>query len=215
MRNSLANVSIGVLTCLFLACAAIPANAQNIPPEVLAYPEVIFYNGNVTTVDEKFSIKQAIAIRGNKIFKVGTDAEVLRFAGPNTRKIDLKGRSLIPGLIDSHSHVQATATDRYGKELAELPGRFARMRISEAKNWASGKEDIRAVVKKARPGEWVIGSILRGTFLTQMTKKELDEVSPLNPIVIYERPSVGVGNTLAVKEIVETYGPDVDGLVKD
>jgi predicted amidohydrolase YtcJ len=89
------------------------------------------------------------------------------------------------------------------------------MRISEAKNWASGKEDIRAVVKKAKPGEWVVGSILRGTFLTQMTKKELDEVAPLNPIVVYERPSVGVGNTLAVKEIVETYGSDVEGLLKD
>ena len=91
-----------------------PAVAQTLPPEVLAYPEVVFYNGKVTTVDEKFSIKQANAVRGNKIFKVGTDAEVMRLAGPNTRKIDLKGKSLIPGLIDSHSHVQATATDRYG-----------------------------------------------------------------------------------------------------
>jgi predicted amidohydrolase YtcJ len=214
MRTILRSSALAALAWL-LSALLVPSLAQNLPPEVLAYADVVFFNGNVTTVDEKFSIKQAIAIRGNKILKVGTDAEALRLAGPNTRKIDLKGRSLIPGLIDSHSHVQATATDRYGKELAELPGRFARMRVSEAKNWASGKEDIRAIVKKARPGEWVIGSILRGTFLTQMTKKELDEVSPLNPIVVYERPSVGVGNTLAVKEIIETYGSDVDGLLKD
>src|ERR1700750_916532 len=91
---------------LMLSAMTLPAAAQTIPPDVLAYPEVIFHNGQVTTVDEKFSIKQAIAIRGNTIFKVGTDAEVLKFAGPNTRKIDLKGKSLIPGLIDSHSHVQ-------------------------------------------------------------------------------------------------------------
>src|SRR6478609_7787129 len=167
----------GMSTLALMLSATLPAAAQNIPPEVLAYPDVIFHNGQVTTVDEKFSIKQAIAVRGNKIFKVGTDADVLRLAGPNARKIDLKGKSLIPGLIDSHSHVQATATDRYGKELAELPGRFARMRVSEAKNWATGTEDIRAVVKKARPGDWVVGSILRGTFLTQMSTKELDEVS--------------------------------------
>ncbi len=211
MRNVIASLVFAILAFLF----SVPASAQNIPPEVLAYPELILYNGSVITVDEKFSIAQAIALRGNKIFKVGTNDAILKFAGPNTRKIDLKGRSVIPGLIDSHSHAQATATDRYGQELAEIPGKFARMRISEAKNWASGKEDIRSVVKKAKPGEWVVGSILRGTFLTQMTKKELDEVSPLNPIVVYERPSVGVGNTLAIKEIVNLYGTDVDGLLKD
>ncbi len=211
MRNVFASFVFAILAALF----SVPASAQNIPPEVLAYPELILYNGSVITVDEKFSIAQAIAIRGNKVFKVGTNDAILKFAGPNTRKIDLKGRSVIPGLIDSHSHAQATATDRYGQDLAEIPGKFARMRVSEAKNWASGKEDIRSVVKKAKPGEWVVGSILRGTFLTQMTTKELDEVSPLNPIVVYERPSVGVGNTLAIKEIVDLYGADVEGLVKD
>jgi predicted amidohydrolase YtcJ len=210
----LATFTLAFLTLPFLTPMA-PATAQNLPPEVLAYADVVLYNGPVLTVDEKFSIAQAIAVRGNKILKVGTTADVMKLAGPNTRKIDLKGRSVIPGLIDSHSHAQATAADRYGKDLAELPGQFARMRISEAKNWASGKEDIRAIVKKAKPGEWVVGSILRGTFLTQMTKKELDEVAPLNPIVVYERPSVGVGNTLAVKEIIETYGSDVEGLLKD
>src|SRR5690242_8563934 len=121
-------VGISALALMFSA-TMLPAAAQNIPPEILNYPEVIFYNGQVITVDEKFSIKQAIAIRGNTVFKVGTDADVMKFAGPNTRKIDLKGKSLIPGLIDSHSHVHATATDRYGKELAEIPGRFARMRV--------------------------------------------------------------------------------------
>lgn len=191
------------------------APPPDLPPEVLKYADIVFYNGSVVTVDEKFSIAQAIAVRDGKVLKVGNDNAILKLAGPKTRKINLKGRSLIPGLIDSHSHAQATAADRYGKELAELPGKFARMRISEAKNWASGKEDIRALVRKAKPGEWVVGSILRGTFLTQMTRKELDEVAPHNPVVIYERPSVGVGNTLAVKEIVNLYGPDVDGLLKD
>jgi predicted amidohydrolase YtcJ len=129
MRKILRSGTLAALAWL-LSAPLVPSVAQDLPPEVLAYADLVFYNGNVTTVDEKFSIKQAIAIRGNKILKVGTDAEALRLAGPNTRKIDLKGRSVIPGLIDSHSHVQATATDRYGKELAELPGRFARMRIS-------------------------------------------------------------------------------------
>src|SRR5258706_3880520 len=104
MRKVVGGCALAALVWM-LPAVVVPAAAQNVPPEVLSYPELIFFNGKVTTVDEKFSIKQAIALRGNTIFKVGTDAEVLKFAGPNTRKIDLKGRSLIPGLIDSHSHV--------------------------------------------------------------------------------------------------------------
>ncbi len=209
------SITIAFLTFAVASTVTPAAPPPDLPSEVLKYADIVFYNGSVITVDEKFSIAQAIAVRDGRILKVGNSAEVLKLAGPKTRKIDLKGRSVIPGLIDSHSHAQATAADRYGKELTEIPGKFARMRISEAKNWASGKEDIRAIVRKAKPGEWVVGSILRGTFLMQLTKKELDEVSPHNPIVIYERPSVGVGNSLAIKEIVDLYGPDVAGLVKD
>ncbi|MBA2689373.1 MAG: amidohydrolase family protein, partial [Burkholderiales bacterium] len=177
--------------CLLSVLYAAPASAQDLPPEVLHYADIVFYNGSVITVDEKFSIAQAIAVRDGKVLKVGNSDSVLKLAGPKTRKINLKGRSVIPGLIDSHNHAQASAADRYGKELLEIPGKFARYKISEARNWASGKEDIRGLVRKAKRGEWVIGSIWRGTFLTQMTKKELDEVAPDNPVVVYERPSVG------------------------
>ncbi|MEA2953685.1 MAG: hypothetical protein QOJ96_3205, partial [Alphaproteobacteria bacterium] len=146
-----------------IAAASASAQTAAPPPEVLAYADIVFYNGSVVTVDEKFSIAQAIAVRDGKVLKVGDSADILKLAGPTTRKIDLKGRSVIPGLIDSHSHAHATATDRYGQALNELPGKYARMRISEARNWSTGKEDIRALVRKAKPGEWIIGSILRGT----------------------------------------------------
>jgi predicted amidohydrolase YtcJ len=214
MRSRL-GIFISAFVGLLIAASSASAQTAAPPPEVLAYADIVFYNGSVVTVDEKFSIAQAIAVRDGKVLKVGDSADILKLAGPTTRKIDLKGRSVIPGLIDSHSHAHATATDRYGQALAELPGKYARMRISEARNWSTGKEDIRALVRKAKPGEWIIGSILRGTFLTQVTTKELDEVSPDNPMVIYERPSVGVGNSLVIKEIIELYGEDIDGLVKD
>ena len=168
MQITLRTITIALLAFLFAARAA--SAPPDLPPEVLAYADIVFYNGTVVTVDEKFSIAQAIAVRDGKILKVGDNEAILKLAGPKTHKIDLKGRSVIPGLIDSHSHAQATATDRYGKELAELPGKYARMRISEAKNWASGKEDLRKLVRKAKPGEWIIGSILRGTFLTRRRK---------------------------------------------
>jgi len=199
----------------FIAMTPTALRPQTVPPDILHYPQIVFYNGQVLTVDEKFTVAQALAVRDNKVFKVGSNDEILRLAGSNTRRIDLKGRSLIPGLIDTHNHVQAGAAVRYGTELAELPGRHARFIISNKKNWASGKEDVLGLVRKAKPGEWVIGSIHRGTYLMQVSKKDLDEAAPNNPLVIYERPSVAVGNSRAIEEIVKLYGPSVEGLLRD
>lgn len=75
--------------------------AQNIPEELLHYPDFIFYNGQVLTADadENFTVAQAVAVRGNRIFKVGTDSQIRRLTGPDTRAINLNGRSLTPGFI--------------------------------------------------------------------------------------------------------------------
>ncbi|HEU4693226.1 MAG TPA: amidohydrolase family protein, partial [Vicinamibacterales bacterium] len=72
-------------------------------------PDVILSNGKIITVDERFSLAQAVAIRGDRIVAVGTDAEVAKLATPATRRIDLRGRAVIPGLIDNHMHLT-----RYG-----------------------------------------------------------------------------------------------------
>src|SRR5262245_60963815 len=66
--------------------------------------DVILTNGKIITVDEKFTIAQAVAVRGDRIVAVGTNQEVSRLAGPNTRRIDLRGRSMTPGFIDHHGH---------------------------------------------------------------------------------------------------------------
>ena len=66
--------------------------------------DYIFTNGKVITVDDQFSIAQAVAVRGDRIVTVGTNQEVSRLAGPNTRRIDLRGRSMTPGFIDHHGH---------------------------------------------------------------------------------------------------------------
>ena len=68
-------------------------------------PDVIMSNGKIITVDERFTIAQAVAITGDRIVAVGTNADINRLAGSNTRRIDLRGRSVIPGLIDNHMHL--------------------------------------------------------------------------------------------------------------
>src|SRR2546425_12270293 len=66
--------------------------------------DTVLLNGKVLTVDPQFSIQEAIAIRDGRISAVGKTADLRKLAGPRTRVIDLQGRTVIPGLIDSHLH---------------------------------------------------------------------------------------------------------------
>ena len=68
--------------------------------------DTILTNGKIITVDDQFSIAQAVAVRGDRIVAVGTNQNITRLAGPNTRRIDLRGRSVVPGMIDNHAHFQ-------------------------------------------------------------------------------------------------------------
>ena len=79
--------------------------------------DMILHNGKVLTIDEDFTVAEAVAIHDGKITAVGSNAEVLRQAGPNTVRIDLKGKTVVPGLIDTHSHVQSYAQRSYGAQL--------------------------------------------------------------------------------------------------
>src|SRR3954453_17235978 len=85
-------VSAAILLCLFVA----PAWAQT--------PDTILVNGKILTVDSKFSTREALSIHDGKILSVGTTSDIRKSAGPRTQVIDLQGRTVIPGLIDSLSH---------------------------------------------------------------------------------------------------------------
>jgi predicted amidohydrolase YtcJ len=78
-----------------------PAWAQR---EEALSPDTILVNGTIVTVDAAASVRQALAIRDGKILALGTTAEMRTLAAPSTRVIDLGGRTVIPGLIDSHLH---------------------------------------------------------------------------------------------------------------
>ena len=96
-------IGLWMLFCL-TAGSAWGQSAQDLPAEVIAYAEIIFYNGKVLTADEAFTIEEAVAIRDGKFLAVGSSQRILAMAGPNTRRVDVEGRSVIPGLIASHEH---------------------------------------------------------------------------------------------------------------
>jgi len=76
-------------------------------------PEEIFYNGKIVTVDSSFRIEQAFAVRGEEILAVGASAAVRALAGPNARLTDLRGHTVIPGLMDNHNHQFNAAWNQY------------------------------------------------------------------------------------------------------
>jgi len=162
--------------------------------------DIVLRNGKILTVDEGFSIAQAVAITGNKFAAVGQDADVMKQAGPNTQVIDLKGRTVIPGLIDTHLHI--TGPGVYAEDLT--PDATRTMSI----DWrgVNSKDDvlnqIRNLMEKYhfKPGEWLyfqnrlefsmgdggrVDSSSRAKILyDDLNAKELDKVVPNNPIVL-------------------------------
>jgi len=141
-------------------------------------PDLILSNGKIITVDERFTIAQAVAIKGDRIVAVGTNADIARLAGANTRRIDLRGRSVIPGLIDNHMHLlRAGATWRWEVRWDGVASRKEALDL------------LRARTKALRPNEWVYN--LGGWTMDQFaddkrpfTRAELDEIAPENPVLL-------------------------------
>ena len=96
MRKSYTGTIAGILGLLAFGCA-------EKPPLVSA--DSIYFNGNVITLDSTESVAEAIAIKKGKILAVGRSTVVIQMSDENTRKIDLQGKSIVPGFVDAHSHL--------------------------------------------------------------------------------------------------------------
>jgi predicted amidohydrolase YtcJ len=140
--------------------------------------DVILSNGKIITVDERFTIAQAVAIKGDRITAVGSNADITKLAGPSTRRIDLRGRSVIPGLIDNHMHVTRAGTTWQWE--VRWDGVVSRKQALDL---------LRGRVKTVGKGDWVYN--LGGWTIDQFTddkrpftREELDEVAPDNPVLL-------------------------------
>ena len=156
--------------------------------------DLILIHGRILTVDAHDSIAQAIAIRRGVIVKVGTDADVLKFAGnsPGTRIVDLHGHTATPGLIDTHAHIADGGVE-------ELYG----VRLSDAASVSEIVARVKAKVALVKPGEWVTGSGWDEGKLAEhryVTAADLDVVAPNNPVwLVHTTGHYGVANSLALK----------------
>ncbi len=127
------------------------ARAQQaaLPPEVVAYADTIVYNGKILTADEKFTIAEAVAIRDGKFLAVGKTDRIVQMAGPNTRKLDLKGKAMIPGIIDLHQHPFTEGMLSY----------WAEKWLPNEPEWTSVEvalKGIQKAVAKSKPGDAIM-----------------------------------------------------------
>jgi predicted amidohydrolase YtcJ len=157
-----------------LVVCAIPAMtyAQTAPADI------VLLNGNVLTVDANDRVAQAVAIRGARIVAVGTNAEIAALIGASTRRIDLQGLTVTPGLLDAHVHFASGGVSRLFVLDLSFP---------EVRSIADAVAKVAARVASATPGEWIEG---RGWDEGKLTERryilaaDLDAVSPNNPVYL-------------------------------
>jgi len=140
-------------------------------------PNAIFHGGKVVTVDTSFSIHQAFAIQGDRFLAIGSDADIQGLAGPQTRKIDLRGSTVIPGLMDNHNHVYQSAMASRGVDVAGVTSRSEML------------SRIEAAVRSSSDGK-VVFTTAGWTLPDAPTLDDLDRVSSVIPIVV---PRLGRG----------------------
>lgn len=150
---------------------------------------LVLHHGKVVTVDGRFSIAEAVAVEGGKIIAVGDDESVLRLAGPGTEIIDLEGKVLMPGLMDSHVHPTGAAMTEFDHEIPVMES------IKDVLDY------ITARTKVVPEGSLIF---IRQVFITRLkeqrypTREELDRAAPRHPVRFSTGPD-SMLNSLALR----------------
>ena len=156
-----------------------------------ATADLLFKNGNVYTANDQLPTAQAIAVKGDRIVFVGSNTDAQKYAGNDTKVIDLQGKTVLPGFTDAHQHLSGVG---FREMTLNLEG-------------STSLEDLLAKLKarvdQTKPGEWVTG---RGWIETHWTppvfptRWDLDKVSPNNPVILGRADGHGaVANSAALK----------------
>lgn len=174
--------------CWLLGCAAFVL-ALGAAQAHGADADLILHNGRVVTVDKKFSVAQAVAVRGERIVRVGTNEEVLKTRGVRTRLVDLKGKMVLPGLIDSHVHPTSACMTEFDHPIPDMET------IKDVLGYIAGRARV------LPPGAWIV---VEQVFITRLreqrypTRQELDGAAPRHPVLYATGPDASL-NTLALK----------------
>ena len=166
--------------------AATPAAAQT------PVADTILVNGKIVTVDDRFTVAEALAIRDRRIVAVGSNAEIGKLKGPQTRTIELAGRTVIPGLIDNHSHWIRAAEHN---EL-RFDGVTTRKRADRAADRTRARRQARRMDRGPRR---LVGRAVHRRGARIFARAELDSIAPNNPVVLQSVYNHSFLNSAALK----------------
>lgn len=150
---------------------------------------LILHNGKIITVDKQFRLAEAVAVQSDRIQAVGSNREVLSLASPDTQLVDLEGKTVLPGLIDSHVHPLGAALYEADHVIPEMHS------ISDVLQYIRSRADT------LDDGQWIV---VRQVFITRLqdqrypTRAELDAAAPHNPVMFSTGPDASL-NSLALK----------------
>ncbi len=170
--------SIGLLMWLL---AAVSCWAQE--------PDLILHHGKIVTVDHDFHIAQALAVKGDRVLAVGSNDEVRRLARSGTKQIDLRGKTVLPGLMDSHAHSAGASIFEFDHEVPDI------QTIADVLAYVKSRAAVLG------PGKWIR---VRQVFITRLreqrypTREELDQAAPDNPVYFSTGPDASL-NSMALK----------------
>ena len=188
-----------LLLAVLLSCVAVIAQAP---------PDVIYYNGSVITMSPAHPTAQAVAIHGDRLGAVGANADVLKTAGPRTRKIDLAGKCMVPGIIESHVHPISAA-------LAEIDGPLPLLHsIAEIQSF------IRSQAQKLPSDRLIFVPKVYSTRLNEHrypNRYEIDQAAPQREAMI-DNGYASVLNSVLLKKLGitrDTPQPPNGRIVKD
>src|SRR6266851_1181807 len=153
--------------------------------------DLVLRNGNIYTVNDRQPRAEAVAVKNDRIIFVGSNRDVQKYVGKNTRVVDLKGETLVPGMTDAHHHLEGVG---FREMTLNLEG------VNSLEEFLA---KVKARVDEARPGEWVTGRGWIETFWRPPvfpTRSDIDKVSLVNPVVLTRADGHGiVVNSAALK----------------
>lgn len=203
---------------LLIGCAAIVVACGKPPQNGSAHPiaDVALINGNVITVDDRNPSAEAVAVIGDRIAAVGSNADIAAYVGDETEVIDLQGQTAIPGFIEGHGHYTS-----FGGSLMILDFRYS-------KSFAEIVSQVAAAAKETPTGEWIVG---RGWHQDKWETKEdilveglpvhdsLSAVTPDHPVMLIHTSGHGVFVNQKAMSLVElgddTVPPEGGEIVRD
>jgi len=167
--------------------------------------DLILINGKIITLDHNFTVAEAVAISDDRIISVGTNKQVNRYANSKTHIIDLKGKAVIPGLIDSHLHPESASLSELDEVIPDVTT------INQLLAW------IKDETNKNQIGKWIIFPKFFSTRLMEMrqpTLSELDSVAPAHPVFL-NGSFGGMINSAAMNISGITGNTNHPGILKD